>query len=416
MADVVISIEEIGKRYLLGAHARQYRTIRETLSSLVHAPIRAIQARRRGEARHKEESFWALNNLSFNIKRGDVVGLIGSNGSGKSTLLKILSRITEPTCGAVEVHGRVGALLEVGAGFHPELTGRENIFLNAAILGMTHGETQQRFDEIVSFAEVEQFLDVPVKRYSSGMYMRLAFSVAAHFEPDILLVDEVLAVGDAAFQKKCLTKLKALTRDSERTVVFVSHDMQAVQTLCNKAVHLEQGRLVDTGDVHFVIARYLAKVSAKENTRVWDEDAPGDAEVRLRSVDVWPRSGYGICIASEEIVVTIGFEASIIRRGLCVGFDVVTEAGVTVFRSYQTDLAEEQSPTLLTGSNFLQCTIPGGLLNTGTYYISPKLSIHNSYWIVNSDAVVRFEVAAKKGRASDRFGIIAPDLFWTPVN
>ncbi len=410
MADVVIKIEGIGKEYLLGAHAKPYRTFREAVSSWARLPL---WWRRNAGAKQKAETFWALKNLSFEVNRGDVVGLIGSNGSGKSTLLKILSRITEPTCGALEVNGRVGALLEVGAGFHPELSGRENIFLNAAILGLTRAETRRRFDEIVSFAEVEQFLDVPVKRYSSGMYMRLAFSVAAHLEPDVMLVDEVLAVGDAAFQKKCLARLKALTRNSERTVIFVSHDMHAVQSLCKTAVHLEHGRLVDSGDARSVIARYLAKVSAKENTRVWGVDAPGDDEVKLRSVDVWPRCGYGACVASEDVVVTLGFDARLIRRGLCVGFDIVTAEGITVFRSYQTDLAEDQSPTLSAGSNVLQCIIPGGLLNTGVYYISPKLSIHNSYWIVNGDAVVRFEIQPRKVKDADRPGIIAPDLVWT---
>ena len=223
MIDVAIRTDGIGKQYLLGARAQPYRTLRDSLAAWAYAPINAIRSRRRGGPRQaKEESFWAVKDLSIEIERGDVVGLIGSNGSGKSTLLKILSRITDPTCGEIEIRGRVGALLEVGAGFHPELSGRENIFLNGAILGLTQTETKRKFDEIVAFAEVEQFLDMPVKRYSSGMYMRLAFSVVAHLEPDVLLVDEVLAVGDAAFQKKCLTKLKALTRKTERTVIFVS--------------------------------------------------------------------------------------------------------------------------------------------------------------------------------------------------
>jgi lipopolysaccharide transport system ATP-binding protein len=313
------------------------------------------------------------------------------------------------------MRGRVGALLEVGAGFHPELSGRENIFLNGAILGLTQSEIKLKFDEIVAFAEVEKFLDMPVKRYSSGMYMRLAFSVAAHLEPDVLLVDEVLAVGDAAFQKKCLRKLRALTRESERTVIFVSHDMQAVQSLCKSAIHLEHGRIVDRGAVQPVITRYLAKVSAKENTRTWDADAPGDNEFRLRSVDVWPRRGHGRCVMSEDIMVTITFDASLVRRGLCAGFDLITPEGITVFRSYQTDLAEDQCPPITVGLNVLQCMIPSGLLNAGDYYICPKLSIHNSYWIVNSDAVVRFRVHPRGGE-SKRPGILAPELLWEPVS
>jgi lipopolysaccharide transport system ATP-binding protein len=415
MSSAAITIDGIGKQFVLGAQSGQYRTIRETLYSLAHAPLRMWRERRAGAARGPE-LFWALKDVSLEIGRGDVVGLIGSNGSGKSTLLKILSRITEPTLGSAEVRGRIGSLLEVGAGFHPELTGRENVFLNAAILGLPANETRRRFDEIVDFAGVERFLDVPVKRYSSGMYMRLAFSVAAHLEPDVLLVDEVLAVGDAEFQKKCLARLTALTRDSDRTVVFVSHDMQAVQSLCKTAIHLEHGHVVDYGEVDGVIARYLAKASAHENTRVWEDNPPGDQEVRLRSIDVRPACGYGSCTMADDIAVTVEFDASVVRRALCVGFDIVTPEGITVFRSYQTDLAEDQSPPLAPGRNVLQCTIPAGLLNAGIYYISPRLSIHNSYWIVNTDAVVRFEVKPRRGAHAERHGIIAPNLFWTPVN
>jgi lipopolysaccharide transport system ATP-binding protein len=412
MAHAAIRTEGIGKQYLLGARAQPYRMLRDSLSAWAFAPIRAIRSRRGGARPSKSERFWALKDLSFEIERGQVVGLIGNNGSGKSTLLKILSRITDPTCGRIEIRGRVGALLEVGAGFHPELSGRENIFLNGAILGLTQTETQRRFDEIVAFAEVERFLDMPVKRYSSGMYMRLAFSVVAHLGPDVLLVDEVLAVGDAAFQKKCLAKLRTLTREGERTVVFVSHDMQAVQSLCNTAIHLEKGGVVDSGPAHSVIARYLAKVSARENTRTWEADAPGDREVQLRAVDVGPSCGYGKCVMSEDIILTLKFDASLIRRGLCVGFDIVTPEGITVFRSYQTDMAEDQSPILVAGLNILQCRIPAGLLNAGDYYLCPKLSIHNSYWIVNSDAVVRFQVEPSMGKNSDRKGILAPELLW----
>src|SRR5580658_8700238 len=412
MAYAAIRTEGIGKQYLLGARSQPYQTLRDSLSAWAFAPFRAIRSRRAGARQSKSERFWALKDLSFEIERGDIVGLIGSNGSGKSTLLKILSRITDPTCGRIEIRGRVGALLEVGAGFHPELSGRENIFLNGAILGLTQADTKRRFDEIVAFAEVERFLDMPVKRYSSGMYMRLAFSVVAHLGPDVLLVDEVLAVGDAAFQKKCLAKLRALTREGDRTVVFVSHDMQAVQSLCTTAIHLEKGGIVDRGAVHPVIARYLAKVSARDNSRIWEADAPGDREIRLRSVDVWPSCGHGKCVMSEDIIVTLKFEASLIRRGFCVGFDIVTPEGVTVFRSYQTDMAEDQSPTLTAGLNILQCRIPPGLLNAGDYYICPRLSIHNSYWIVNSDAVVRFQLEPSVGKNSDRIGLLVPELRW----
>src|SRR5579884_2670850 len=236
MTDVAIRVEGIGKRYKIGGPAGRYRTIRE---SLVELPARRLRALRSRTARTQaDDSFWALKDVSFEIGMGEATGVIGRNGAGKSTLLKILSRITEPTTGYADVHGRVGSLLEVGTGFHPELTGRENIFLNGAVLGMKRSEIKARFDQIVAFAGVEAFLDTPVKRYSSGMDARLAFSVAAHLEPDILIVDEVLAVGDAEFQKKCLGRMSEVAGEG-RTVLFVSHNMAAVTRLCRHAVLLE---------------------------------------------------------------------------------------------------------------------------------------------------------------------------------
>ncbi len=403
MSTAAIWAEGIGKRYRIGAREQSYRTIRETVSGWAQAPARAWRSWRRGGAR-APESIWALRDLSLEIAPGEVAGLIGGNGSGKSTLLKILSRITEPTCGLAEVRGRVGALLEVGAGFHPELNGRENIYLNAAILGLSRAETARRFGAIVEFSGVERFLDVPVKRYSSGMYTRLAFSVAAHLEPDILLVDEVLAVGDAAFQKKCLDKLKSLTRDSGRTVVFVSHDMHAVRTLCKTAIHLEHGRVVDRGPAPQVIARYQEKLSARRDARTWEEGAPGDGEVTLRAIEVRPRLGQGPCRGDDEIVIALSFEAKIVRRGLCIGFDLATDEGITVFRSYQTDLAEQRAPTVKPGWNRFECAIPPGLLNAGVYYVCPRLSVHNSYWIVNGEAAVQFEVQRAGRRGTGTVG------------
>ncbi|MCU1260528.1 MAG: hypothetical protein JWO80_3413 [Bryobacterales bacterium] len=421
MDDTVIRVEKLGKQYLVGAEAPAYQTFRETISSLLYAPVKAARSAlsRRTTEEGKEQTFWALHNLSFEIKRGDVVGVIGSNGAGKSTLLKILSRVTEPSCGFAEIHGRVGSLLEVGTGFHPELSGRENIFLNGAILGMSQSEVRRQFDEIIAFAEVEKFLDMPVKRYSSGMYMRLAFSVAAHLEPDLLLVDEVLAVGDVSFQRKCLAKLKTITADSERTVLFVSHDMQAVQSLCKHALHLEHGSLVDSGEARSVIGRYLTKISSTGNYRKWDGDEPGNHEVRLKAIEVSSEPGSdGICLSSRDLTVTMVFDAMVLRQGLCIGFDILTPEGVTVLRSYQTDLAEDHCPILVEGTNSWQCTIPAGLLNAGEYYVSPKLSIHNQYWIVNDDPVIRFEVVTNRAVSSNRSlrpGILNPVLPWESV-
>jgi len=256
MSDVIITVDRLGKRYRIGER-EPYKTIRESLTSAVTTPYRAITSMFNGSHPPSSSSsnpqnpthstqFWALKDVSFEIKRGEVVGIIGRNGAGKSTLLKILSRITEPTEGQVRINGRVGSLLEVGTGFHPELTGRENIYLNGAILGMRKAEIAHKFDEIVAFAEIEKFIDTPVKRYSSGMYVRLAFAVAAHLEPEILIVDEVLAVGDAAFQKKCLGKMGDVAQEG-RTVVLVSHNMATIQYLCSRAIYLEEGHLSFVG-------------------------------------------------------------------------------------------------------------------------------------------------------------------------
>lgn len=421
MSGPVIRVEGLGKQYHLGKETHGYKTFREMIGAGLYAPIHAVKSvlsRKRTAEQETEAKFWALKDLSFEIQRGDIVGVIGGNGAGKSTLLKILSRVTEPTCGSVEIQGRVGSLLEVGTGFHPELSGRENIFLNGAILGMSQAEVHRRFDEIVAFAEVDQFLDVPVKRYSSGMYMRLAFSVAAHLEPDLLLVDEVLAVGDVSFQKKCLARLQSITSNSERTVLFVSHDMQAVQSLCKYALHLEHGSLVDSGEVRAVIGRYLTKISSVGNSRKWEGDEPGNHEVLLKEIEVSSEpGGNGICLDSRDLAVTMVFDTAILREGLCVGFDIITPEGVTVLRSYQTDLSEEDSPVPVLGTNSWQCTIPAGLLAAGEYYVSPRISIHNQYWIINDDPVVRFEVVAKRSGPirPPRPGILTPVVAWEAV-
>jgi lipopolysaccharide transport system ATP-binding protein len=263
--DTVIVVEGLSKRYRLG-HTSRHDTLRDALSHNLKRLPRLLRGARPGPPDGNSEDFWALRDVSFGVRRGEVVGIIGRNGAGKSTLLKILSRITEPTAGRVALQGRVVSLLEVGTGFHPELTGRENVFLNGAILGMKRAEISRKFDEIVSFAEVEQFLDTPVKHYSSGMYVRLAFAVAAHLEPEILIVDEVLAVGDMEFQRKCLGKMEQVAGGG-RTVLFVSHNMAAVQRLCGRGLHLRQGRLVSGGPVEAVIDSYLTEATASGSDR-----------------------------------------------------------------------------------------------------------------------------------------------------
>lgn len=262
MSDLAISCENLGKEYRLGQR-EGYRALRDTISDAVRAPFRKLGASRNGNDspnQRTDDTFWALKDVSFEVKHGEVVGIIGRNGAGKSTLLKILSRITKPTCGQVRIKGRIGSLLEVGTGFHPELTGRENIFLNGAILGMRKTDIKRNFDEIVAFAEVEKFIDTPVKRYSSGMYVRLAFAVAVHLEPEVLIIDEVLAVGDAEFQKKCLNKMRSIGEHG-RTILFVSHNMSAVRRICNRGLILEKGRMVEQGEINRVVDRYLSRSS-----------------------------------------------------------------------------------------------------------------------------------------------------------
>ena len=258
MSDIVISARGLAKQYTIGIAQKRHSTLRDQIAEAVTAPLRALRSFRDGSGRSdvkNEGTFWALEDVSFDVRQGDVVGVIGRNGAGKSTLLEILSRITEPTTGHADVDGRVGCLLEVGTGFHPELTGRENVYLNGAILGMSRNEIARKFDEIVSFAEIEKFLDTPVKRYSTGMYMRLGFAVAASLEPEILVVDEVLAVGDAAFQKKCLGKMAGVAKEG-RTVIFVSHNMAAIQSLCNRCLFFESGQLRLAGSLQDGIRMY----------------------------------------------------------------------------------------------------------------------------------------------------------------
>ena len=349
--------------------------------------------------------------------------MIGRNGAGKSTLLKILSRITEPTEGEARIYGRVGSLLEVGTGFHPELTGRENIFLNGAILGMRRGEIEWKFDEIVEFSEVEKFIDTPVKRYSSGMHVRLAFAVAAHLEPEILIVDEVLAVGDAEFQKKCLGKLRDAGRQS-RTVLFVSHNMAAVQALCDRVMMLKAGRLVADGDPQHVVSSYLATAAGREGQIVWPaEQAPCVSGFKLLAIRTRAADGRagGIYSTRHDLTIEMEFESTNVSEGLCVGFELVTAQGATVLRTYQNDQAPECWPPIQSGRNRLECVVPAGLLNGGVYLISPKVGIHQVEWIVQLDSVLQFEMVLDHGVSPlwnslshrNRPGTVAPVLRWT---
>jgi lipopolysaccharide transport system ATP-binding protein len=317
MSNLAIRVENLGKLYRIGSKQQSYYTLRDALVDAVMTPMRRVRGLLRGEsAADLHEEIWALKDVSFEVKHGEVVGIIGRNGAGKSTLLKVLSRITEPTTGCADVYGRIGALLEVGTGFHPELTGRENIYLNGAILGMSRAEINRKFDEIVDFAGVEKFIDTPVKHYSSGMGLRLGFAVAAHLEPEILIVDEVLAVGDAEFQKKCLGKMSSVAGEG-RTVLFVSHNMAAVQSLCKRAILLDRGSVLRDGEVARIVDEYLSDTVKQDKVGTFSE-LPS-----FRVIDVKISSCNGSLIKTfDHVLIGVQFEAkeNILDPGLYVGF------------------------------------------------------------------------------------------------
>jgi lipopolysaccharide transport system ATP-binding protein len=408
MAEYAISAHELGKQYRLGRVESGF-----------------LQARRFALRRPSAGHIWALRDVTFDVPVGSALAIIGKNGAGKSTLLKVLARVTEPTAGYVDVAGQVGALLEVGTGFSPELTGRENVYLNGTLLGMSRGDISRRFDEIVAFAGVEKHIDTPVKWYSSGMYVRLGFAIAAHMEPDILIVDEVLAVGDAEFQKRCLGRMGE-SIDEGRTVLLVSHNMQAVRRLCRQGMLLERGQLVAQGEVESVIRRFLASVESPElGRRRWDDpsDRPGDELFRTVEVRITDESGNPSTsfFSSLPIDVTMEFDLARTDPALTAGFDLATVDGVTVFRSYQTDMSEHEVPALTPGRNALRCTIPPGLLNAGRYVLNLRVSLHALKWIVHSDAVLYFDIVADHGESlflnnpDGRPGVVAPMLPWRRV-
>ena len=328
----VIRAENLGKQYQIGLRAETYQTFRQAISDLVTAPIRRF--RRLAGRVDSNEKFWALEDVGFDVQPGEVVGVIGRNGAGKSTLLKILSRITEPTTGYARIRGRVASLLEVGTGFHPELTGRENVVLNGAILGMKKADIRRKFDEIVAFAEIDRFIDTPVKRYSSGMYVRLAFAVAAHLEPEVLIVDEVLAVGDAGFQQKCLGKMQGVAR-SGRTVLFVSHNMAAIANLCHRTLLLEHGRLKLDGQPSEAIAEYLKQGSAKATCLAERTDRRGSGEIRVTDIFLRDTDGNPVDVvcSGQDVEVCLKFETRrrFFARNLRVSVSVRTPFDVRVF-------------------------------------------------------------------------------------
>jgi lipopolysaccharide transport system ATP-binding protein len=370
--DVVIRVEGLGKRYRLGGQHGGYHTIREVMSTQATNVARRLARRSRSTSTGSgDDHIWALRDVSLDIKQGEVVGIIGRNGAGKSTLLKVLSRITEPTTGFARVRGRVGSLLEVGSGFHPELSGRENVYLNGAILGMRRREIARAFDSIVEFADVARFLDTPIKYYSSGMYTRLAFSVAAHLETDILLVDEVLAVGDIEFQTRCLRKMSEVSSQG-RTVVFISHNLSSIQQLCTRAVLLHRGEVLMDGPVPEVALTYLRMGLEQEGERLWEpDDAPGDSVVRLRRVRVRDGDGNVTTAFSVRDPVFLEMEYDVLEDCPLDSYVFVSnEVGVTVFVSLDNNASPWHEVARPKGAYRSTCQIPGDFLNAGQYSIS----------------------------------------------
>lgn len=379
-----ISIKNISKKYVLSHKKKKYQNLKETLTGFVQEFFTSK------EEQETKEVFWALRGVSFDIQQGDRVGIVGSNGAGKSTLLKVLSRITEPTYGEVKVRGRMASLLEVGTGFHPELTGRENIFLNGAILGMRQDEIRKQFDAIVDFAGIEKFLDTPVKRYSSGMYVRLGFAIAAHLEPEILIVDEVLAVGDSEFQKKSLGKMKDVS-SSGRTVLFVSHNATAIQGLCNKAAFLQKGNLVKYGEVGEVLHDYMASISRFQLSQNWEkpEDGPGNDLVRVKHIEVLPDLINGSKNIDVRTPLKISFEFwnMLDTADLNLSVFLYNMTGECVFN------VGSQSKTFSKGLIKGMLEIPGNFLNDGSYYISVMIVKDTSDPVFFMEDAISFDVA-----------------------
>ena len=418
----MIQVEKIGKRYRIGQAKRQ-TALSHAIGDALRAPLRLLSgnsnvpsASSSGNRNTKDGSpyIWALKDVSFDVQEGEVVGLIGRNGAGKSTLLKILARVTRPTEGRADLHGRIGSLLEVGTGFHPELTGRENVFMSGAVLGMRAAEIRRKFDEIVAFSEVERFLDTPLKHYSSGMQMRLAFAVAAHLEPEILLVDEVLAVGDASFQKKCLGKMKAVSHEG-RTILFVSHNVAAVKALCSRAILVADGTIAFSGAVTDVIDNYLLGAAAGTNVQEWADStsAPGNESVRMSYVRIIPPDGEATITIDTGAVFEIGFENALKGINLDCTIYVTSSDGIVIFESGRILSSDNDSRI---GSYHLRARIPAHLLNAGRYSLNILFGKDQRYALFRMDDVVSFEVentATGRGlNMSVAPGIVRPMLSW----
>lgn len=432
MSNPIIKVNSLSKRYRIGAKEQGYKTFREAIVDGIGAPVRNLAKLRKltkfksGQSQNEEDVIWALKDICFEVNEGEVLGIIGRNGAGKTTLLKILSRITEPTSGAIEINGRVSSLLEVGTGFHPELTGRENIFLNGAILGMRKREIEQKFDEIVNFSEIEKFIDTPVKRYSSGMYVRLAFAVAAHLEPEILLVDEVLAVGDVAFQKKCLGKMGDVAKGG-RTVLFVSHNMSSIINLCQRAILLNAGKVMKDGPSAEVVQHYLATACSAGGEVVWPDpaQAPGNDIVRLHAVRIFqdgiegPTADVDI---SKEVLIQIEYWSLQEGASLYLAIWLNDQMGIPVLASgnaKSVSLTDDPwyGRPYPCGLFRSVCHIPGNFLNDKFYRVTPILGKVPETTLICEEDVLSFRVydtgeMRKHGAYRGWRGTVRPRLAW----
>jgi lipopolysaccharide transport system ATP-binding protein len=412
-----ISVENLGKEYVIGGPEKGIETFREMIVSAAAAPFQRLK-RLNGDVVPRER-IWALKDVNLEVEEGEVVGIIGRNGAGKSTLLKVLSRITTPTEGRVKIRGRVSSLLEVGTGFHPELTGRENIYLNGAILGMSRKEIGQKFEEIIEFSGVEKFIDTPVKRYSSGMSVRLAFAVAAHLEPETLVVDEVLAVGDAGFQQKCLGKMKDVA-SSGRTVLFVSHNMGAVRQLCDRAIIMNAGKVTFDGEVDSSIQEHLSAMqgeSCSQTAWTWSgDDAPGNEELRLRRVTIGGEDSPGPVFRPDESVsVTVEYEQLRSVRSMRITLRVFTPFGELAFATADEDQRNPEGYPA--GIYRSECRLPAHLFNTTTYTVRLNCTILPNGFLVKDLEVARFSIegCTVGGSVSAMRwpGVVCPRVAWT---
>jgi len=432
MTDFAISVEDVSKVYRIGSREQVHDSIGRGMVEFVKSPLKNY---RKYRSLYKfsddilygdyagEDILWALRDVSFDVKRGEVVGIIGVNGAGKSTLLKVISRITPPTKGRITIRGRVSSLLEVGTGFHPELTGRENVYLNGTILGMRKLEVDRKFDEIVDFSGVEKFLDTPVKRYSMGMRVRLAFAVAAHLEPEILIIDEVLAVGDAEFQKKCLNKMEDVGKEG-RTVLFVSHNMAAVTRLCNRGILLSAGSVLDDGNTHAIVSSYLTSGLGTAAAREWStiDDGPGDDSVRLRALRIVDRQGKVTEGVDVRQAIGLQMEFDVLKPGevLMPYFRLSNEEGITIFSTIDQELkwhTEARDP----GRYVSTAWIPENLLTEGMIYVMAAMRTkHRKYRPFQEADAIAFNVIDEMEGDSARgqwvgklLGAVRPKLDWT---